>query len=280
MSVPQTGTSSVRSRSWVVADARGASGSLSRSPPGRCSAPPSARCSRHVPMWLRPSGGDALAACIGLATWERITEPLGLSSTYFASDPTRAPIGGLSNALPEGDTSSVSYRALETAAGAAGALVSTPADLAAFLRALAHGQLLSASTFPEMTKGLPETGHSLGCWPPTPPSATGISNSGAIPAFTAYMQYDPATGDLLVLMLNDDTRTPEQLGTSPNEITAEALTPTTKGRGRAWRAWGRTSRPSPSQRTSTRSGGCAWSATPTTPTSTPTSTHGWPRIPG
>jgi len=68
-----------------------------------------------------------------VAAAERITEPLGLSSTYFAPDPTRAPIGGLSNALPGGDKSGVSYRALETAAGAAGALVSTPADLAAFL---------------------------------------------------------------------------------------------------------------------------------------------------
>ena len=34
----------------------------------------------------------------------RIVEPLGLSSTYFAPDDTRSPIGGFSNSLPGGDT--------------------------------------------------------------------------------------------------------------------------------------------------------------------------------
>ena len=72
----------------------------------------------------------------------RIVEPLGLTSTYFAPDDARSPIGGFSNSLPGGDTSGDSYRALETAAGAAGALVSTASDLAIFIRALAHGELL------------------------------------------------------------------------------------------------------------------------------------------
>ena len=45
--------------------------------------------------------------------------PLGLSNTYFAPDNTRSPIGGFSSSLPGGDTNGASYRALETAAGAA-----------------------------------------------------------------------------------------------------------------------------------------------------------------
>ena len=49
----------------------------------------------------------------------------------------------------------------------------------------------------------------------TPP--TGISNSGAIPGFTAYMQYDPTTEDLFVLLLNNDSRSPEQLGTASSK---------------------------------------------------------------
>lgn len=44
-----------------------------------------------------------------------------------------------------------------------------------------------------------------------PPSTTGISNGGAIPGYTAYMQYDPTTEDLFVLLLNDDSRSPEAL---------------------------------------------------------------------
>ena len=51
-----------------------------------------------------------------------------------------------------------------------------------------------------------------------PPSTTGISHNGNIPGFIAYMQYDPVTEDLFVLLLNDDTRSPEQLGTDLSEI--------------------------------------------------------------
>lgn len=147
----------------------------------------------------------------------RLVEPLGLTSTWFAPDDVRTPIGGFSNSLPGGDTDGASYRALETATGAAGALVSSAPDLATFLRALAHEELLPADTYAEMTDGLHE-GWSLGVFPADPPSATGISNGGAVPGFTAYMQYDPATEDLLVLLLNDDTRSPERLGVALSEI--------------------------------------------------------------
>jgi D-alanyl-D-alanine carboxypeptidase len=148
----------------------------------------------------------------------RIVEPLGLKSTYFAPDDTRSPIGGFSNSLPGGDTNGASYHALETSAGAAGALVSTASDLGIFIRALAHGELLDERTYAQMTKGLPADGQTLGVFPADPPSTTGISNSGNIPGFTAYMQYDPVTEDLFVLLLNDDTRSPEQLGTDLSEI--------------------------------------------------------------
>jgi D-alanyl-D-alanine carboxypeptidase len=148
----------------------------------------------------------------------RIVEPLGLSSTYFAPDDTRSPIGGFSNSLPGGDTNGDSYRALETTAGAAGSLVSTASDLAIFIRALAHGEILDELTYAEMTKGLPGDGQSLGVFGADPPSTTGISNSGNVPGFIAYMQYDPVTEDLFVLLLNDDTRSPEQLGTDLSEI--------------------------------------------------------------
>lgn len=36
--------------------------------------------------------------------------------------------------------------------------------------------------------------------------------SSQIPGFTASMQYDPATEDPFVLLLNDDSRSPEALG--------------------------------------------------------------------
>ena len=152
----------------------------------------------------------------------RIVEPLGLTSTYFAPDDTRSPIGGFSTSLPGGTTDGAPYRALETAAGAAGALVSTAADLATFLRALAQGELLPEATYAEMTRGLPDNGHTLGVFASDPPTATGIANNGAIPGFVAYMQYDPSTEDLFVLLLNDDSRSPEELGNDLSEIVRNA----------------------------------------------------------
>jgi D-alanyl-D-alanine carboxypeptidase len=151
----------------------------------------------------------------------RIVEPLELTGTYFAPDDTRAPIGGFSASLPGGDTAGTSYRGLETAAGAAGALVSTAGDLAVFVRALAHRELLSDATYAEMTAGLPEVGHSLGLFPAEPPSTTGISNGGAIPGFLSFMQYDPATENLVVLLLNDDTRSPDPLGNELEQVAAD-----------------------------------------------------------
>ncbi|CAN5216954.1 serine hydrolase domain-containing protein [soil metagenome] len=149
----------------------------------------------------------------------RIVEPLGLTGTYLAPDTEREPIGAYSASLPGGDTAGASYRALETGAGAAGAVVSTAGDLATFLRALAHGDLLPDETYSEMTKGLPSQGESLGVFAADPPTTTGISNLGQINGFQAFMQYDPATEDLFVLLLNDDTRSPEQLG---NDLIATA----------------------------------------------------------
>ncbi|MBA2283657.1 MAG: beta-lactamase family protein [Acidimicrobiia bacterium] len=144
----------------------------------------------------------------------RLVEPLGLTTTYFAPDPQRAPITGYSSDLAGGTTDASPYTALETAAGAAGSLVSTVPDLATFIRALAHGELLSEATYEEMIDGLPAEGHSLGVFPSDPPTATGIANSGAIPGFTAYMQVDPATDDLLILLVSDDTRDVDALGTA------------------------------------------------------------------
>ena len=125
----------------------------------------------------------------------RIVEPLELTHTYLAPDGARQPIGAFSRSLPGGDTDGASYHALETAAGAAGAVVSTAGELATFIRALAHGELLPAATYAEMIRGFPADGESLGIFPSYPPTTTGISNSGAIPGFSAYMQYDPATED-------------------------------------------------------------------------------------
>src|SRR5690606_13585140 len=80
----------------------------------------------------------------------QITEPLGMSSTGLGQDGP-APVTGFSPVLPGGSTESVSYRALETAAGAAGGIVSSAPDLVQFATALADGRLVAAASFAEMT---------------------------------------------------------------------------------------------------------------------------------
>ena len=81
----------------------------------------------------------------------RILGPLGLHNTYFAPQPGRQPVAGFSSILPGGDTTAAPYTAIETAAGAAGALVSTAPDLATFIAALAAGQLISPDMLDAMT---------------------------------------------------------------------------------------------------------------------------------
>jgi D-alanyl-D-alanine carboxypeptidase len=136
----------------------------------------------------------------------RIIEPLGLQHTYLAPDDARTPIGGFSELLPGGSTATTSYYALETSAGSAGALVSNAGDLAVFIRALANGKLLAPAMYTEMTRGLPYEGEALGLFPADPATSTGISHSGSIPGFAANMQYDPASQDLVVLLMNHEAQ--------------------------------------------------------------------------
>ena len=141
---------------------------------------------------------------------ERIIEPLGLDGTYLAPTASREPVTGFSNNLPGGNSDASPYLALETAAGGAGALVSTASDLATFLRALAAGELMSDESYTAMTAGLAADGTGLGIFAGT--TETAISNAGAIPGFTAYMEHDPVSGRTFILLANDDTHSVEPLG--------------------------------------------------------------------
>lgn len=143
----------------------------------------------------------------------RIVEPLGLSDTYFAPQTGREPIPGFTPSLPGGDTTANSYLAIETAAGAAGALVSTAPDLATYISALAGGQLLSPDTFTEMTRDVASEQFGLGIFPSGLPSGVGIGNGGAIPGFAAFMGIEPEAGDLFVNLTNDDSRRIDDLAT-------------------------------------------------------------------
>jgi hypothetical protein len=84
-------------------------------------------------------------------------------------------------------------------------------DLATFLRALAHGELLVDDIYAEMVSGLPAGGHSLGALRRRFAVRDRHLERRSLLGFTAYMQYDAATGDAFVFLLDDDTRSPEHL---------------------------------------------------------------------
>ncbi|MEU4625660.1 serine hydrolase domain-containing protein [Actinoplanes sp. NPDC023801] len=87
---------------------------------------------------------------------ERIAAPLGLRHTYFA-DPRATGTGrgyahgyAITYAGPEPGWTDVSAWPLGGFAGAAGAIISTPADLSRFFSALLRGELLSAGQLAQM----------------------------------------------------------------------------------------------------------------------------------
>ncbi|MGI9029319.1 MAG: serine hydrolase domain-containing protein [Ilumatobacteraceae bacterium] len=149
----------------------------------------------------------------------RLVEPLAMTGTYFPPDPSRHPVTGFSRSLPGGTSDASAYTALETAAGAAGGMVSTAGDVATFIQALGDGELLPPDVYREMVADIDgPDGAGLGVFAADPPSPTGISNAGAIPGFVSFMQYDPATGDVLVLLVSDDSRSVEPLGAGLQDL--------------------------------------------------------------
>ena len=99
--------------------------------------------------------------------------------------------------------------------------MSNASDLATFIR-LAHGELLPDATYAEMIQ-----------WPARqrahprsvrrrPALGNRHLQQWSVPGFTAYMQYDPATEDLFVLLLNDDTRSPDNSATTCSRSSATA----------------------------------------------------------
>jgi D-alanyl-D-alanine carboxypeptidase len=144
---------------------------------------------------------------------QRITEPLGLEGTRFdVGDGHEIPdlVSGWSGGVFEGDPSQ-DYTALASSAWAAGSLISTADDLARFLEALSAGRLTSTASLEEMLD-TDATGYGLGIsavsFSPTQP---GYGHGGSIPGFSSTMAIDPATGDLLVILTNNDALIADQL---------------------------------------------------------------------
>ena len=143
---------------------------------------------------------------LNTALHDRITGPLGLNATRFATaeDPTSGGLAaGWSRGLLDGDPDA-DYASIASAAWAAGALVSTVGELATFLAELFAGTLISDEGLTEMTTTGPE-GYGLGLFATSfGPDLSGYGHNGSIFGYTAMMAIDPATGATIVIVTNND----------------------------------------------------------------------------
>ncbi|WP_225753954.1 serine hydrolase [Actinotalea sp. Marseille-Q4924] len=138
---------------------------------------------------------------------ERIVVPLGLTRTGAGGDAPE-PVTGFSTSFGvDRDSEGISYRAMATGAGAAGSMVSTAPDLVTFFTALAGGDLVSQDSLNRMRSFVPsdeEAWYGLGLGRVDFPSGDGFGHSGEIPGYTSLAAIRPESGDLVVILTNDD----------------------------------------------------------------------------
>ena len=137
-----------------------------------------------------------------------VLEPAGLTNTYLAGAenvPTPIVPGNvdLDGDGLEDSLHGIPYLAVETHAWAAGALVSTPADLIQFARALFGGAVISDDALGWMTDtSIAAHGHGLGIFDIGIDGATVYGNSGGGPGFHANLAHDPELGTTAVVFTN------------------------------------------------------------------------------
>ena len=134
------------------------------------------------------------------ALQSRVLDPIGLPATSFGKDSTRGPV------IPgfDEDGRPASYWDFTEAMGAAGAIVSTPRDMATFLRAqLDSTRTVLALTREEQVTLSPQQGVGLG-WQilhPTPEYTVHWHN-GAVGGYRAFAAIDTQRERGIVLLVN------------------------------------------------------------------------------
>ncbi|GLW78704.1 serine hydrolase [Actinokineospora globicatena] len=139
---------------------------------------------------------------------ERIAGPLGLRDTFLATDARVRP-GHIHGYQPNEDgtfTDTTSWT--PTMAGAAGAIVSTPQDVASFYRALLGGRLLNQSRLSDMltTVDVPERngGYGLGIYYLDTPCGRVWGHAGDFPGYHTIAYQDRSGKRSATLMVATD----------------------------------------------------------------------------
>lgn len=158
----------------------------------------------------------------------RVTDPLGLDHTSFALDsplPDGAAAGWSREFGLQGGTDAA-LTALLSSAWAAGAVVSTPAELATIIQALLSGRLTSDAGLAAMSD-TGDANYGLGLVRiDLIDGAVGYGHGGAIPGFNSFMVGRGGGGDSLVVVTNNDDLAAAKLA----ERVAELEPPDSVGR--------------------------------------------------
>jgi D-alanyl-D-alanine carboxypeptidase len=141
----------------------------------------------------------------------RITGPLGLASTSFAAGGVPAPDGVAGPWYPDlydGDPAAP-YDSTASGTWAAGALISSPGDLAAFLGALFNGDLLTTASLAEMIDPGVDGGYGLGIEILGVPSGrTMYGHRGEVLGFLSLAAIEPTRARRTPIRRQDGTRGP------------------------------------------------------------------------
>ena len=157
---------------------------------------------------------------------QRIIEPLGLSHTYYPGPGEENIRGTHPHAYTrnkQGQLEDIT-RQDPSAAGGAGAMISTPSELTKFLQAAFNGTLLNQDSITEMKKtieagdliGVPGSGYGLGIFSLPLSCGTAWGHSGGIPGYGSYNMVGP-DGTAMALTV---TAPPDAIVDDPTDTAA------------------------------------------------------------
>ncbi len=134
---------------------------------------------------------------------ERIIEPLEMTGTYLAGFEDGPEVfGGYISFRGSDEPLEFDFTSMETAAWAAGGMVSTASDLHAMFSALFAGEIITQDLVDEMTAN-PSDG--LGIWAPEWKAQTPLfGQDGRIPGAGTFLVHAPETGATVFTVSNAD----------------------------------------------------------------------------
>ena len=157
---------------------------------------------------------------------QRIIEPLGLTHTYLPGPGEENIRGTHPHAYTRNNQGQLEdiTRQDPSAAGGAGAMISTPSELTKFLQAAFNGTLLNQDSITEMKKtieagdliGVPGSGYGLGIFSLPLSCGTAWGHSGGIPGYGSYNMVGP-DGTAMALTV---TAPPDAIVDDPTDTAA------------------------------------------------------------